>query len=60
MKTESGFITTGVFSAYIMEPHSSNSKMDASTKFLLSKADGLLRNETPLGVLKNGTFINNL
>ena len=31
METESGFITSGGFSASIIEPHFSNSEMDSST-----------------------------
>ena len=54
MKTDSGFINSGGFSASIIESHFSNSEMDSSTKFLFFKADWLLRNEAHLGVLKNG------
>ena len=32
IETESGFITSGRFSATIIEPHCSNSEMDSSTK----------------------------
>ena len=52
METYSGFITSGCFSASIIEPHFSDSEMDSSTKSLFFKADWLLRNEAHLGVLK--------
>ena len=39
METDSGFITSGVFSAPIIEPHFSNSEMDSSTKSFFFKAD---------------------
>ena len=54
METDSGFITSGVFSAPIIEPHFSNSEMDSSTKSFFFKADWLLWNEAHLGVLKKG------
>ena len=57
METDSGFITSGGFSASIIEPHFSNSEMDSSTKSLFFKADWLLRNEAHLGVLKKGIFL---
>ena len=54
METDSGFITSGGFSASIIEPHFTNSEMDSWTKSLFFKADWLLRNEAHLGVLKKG------
>ena len=52
MKTDNGFITSGGFSASIIEPHFSNSEMDSSAKSLFFTADLLWRNEARLGVLK--------
>ena len=57
VETESGFITSGAFSASKMEPHFSNMEMDSSTKFLFVKDDWLLRNEAPLGVFKEGNLV---
>ena len=54
METDSGFITSGGFSAPIRKPHFSNSEMDSSTKSFFFKADWLLWNEAHLGVLKKG------
>ena len=54
METDSGFITSGGFSASILEPHFSNLEMDSSTKSLFFKTYWLLPNEAHLGVLKKG------
>ena len=54
METDSGFITSGGFSACIIEPHFSNLEMDSSTKSLFFKAKLLLQNEAHLGLLKKG------
>ena len=56
METNSGFITSGGFSASIIEPHFRNLEMDSSTKSLFFKAKRLLRNEAHLGVLKKGVL----
>ena len=39
METESGFITSGTFSASIIEPHFSNSETVSLIKSLIFKAD---------------------
>ena len=39
METESGFITSGGFSASIIEPHFSNWEMNSSTKSLFFNAE---------------------
>ena len=39
MGTESGFITSGGFSASIIEPHFNNSEMDYSKKSFFLKGD---------------------
>ena len=54
METDGGLITSGGFSASVIEPHFSSSEMDSSTKFLFFRADWLLWNEARLGVLKKG------
>ena len=54
METDNGFITSGSFSASVIEPHFSNSEMNSSAKSLFFKTDWLLRNEAYLGVLKMG------
>ena len=57
METEIGFITSGRFSATILEPDVSNSEMNSSVKSFFFRADWLFPNEAHLGVLKKGVLL---